>query len=114
MKNNDTIKFDSIFDEIKYEFKDLIDFISYMLGLKSNENGIIDLISDYWQHPANDNWPIDQAKNEKKTQNIVVYNLLLTPDGTQSSVFTVGGPVKRKQNHAAILALDLLRRYLQK
>jgi len=38
-----------------------------------------------------------------------VYNLLLTPDGTQSSVFTVGGPVKRKQNQAAILALDLLR-----
>lgn len=51
---------------------------------------------------------------QQKTQNIVVYNLLLTPDGTQSSVFTVGGAVKRKQNQAAILALDLLRRYLQK
>ena len=51
---------------------------------------------------------------QQKTQNIVLYNLLLTPDGTRSSIVTVGGPAKRKQNQAAILALDLLRRYLQK
>ena len=50
----------------------------------------------------------------QKTQNIILYNVLLTPDGIRRSVFTVGGPVKRKQNQAAILALDLLRRYLQK
>ena len=51
---------------------------------------------------------------QQKTQNIILYNVLLTPDGIRSSVFTVGGLVKRKQNQAAILALDLLRRYLQK
>lgn len=50
---------------------------------------------------------------QQKKQNIVIYNLLLTPDGIRSSVFTLGGPAKRKQNQAAIYALDLLRRYLQ-
>lgn len=51
---------------------------------------------------------------QEKTQNIVVYNVLLTPDGIRSSQFSLGGAVQRKQNQAAILALDLLRRYLQK
>jgi len=51
---------------------------------------------------------------QQKTQNIELYNVLLTPDGIRTSVSTIGGPVKRKQNQAAILALDLLRRYLQK
>ena len=51
---------------------------------------------------------------QQKEQNIQLYNLLLTPDGIQKSEFTVGGSAKRKQNQAAILALDLLRRYLQK
>jgi len=50
---------------------------------------------------------------QQKEQNIQLYNLLLTPDGTKNSEFTVGGSAKRKQNQAAILALDLLRRYLQ-
>ena len=50
---------------------------------------------------------------QQKTQNIILYTVLLTPNGIRSSEFTVAGPVKRKQNQAAILALDLLRRYLQ-
>ena len=50
---------------------------------------------------------------EQKNQNIVLYTVLLTPDGTKSIEDSVGGPVKRKQNQAAIYALDLLRRYLQ-
>ncbi len=54
-----------------------------------------------------------QQQFQQKEQNILLYTLLLTPDGCQSSEFTVGGDIKRKQNQAAILALDLLRRYLQ-
>lgn len=50
---------------------------------------------------------------QQKDHNIVLYNVLLTPDGIRHSHHTVGGPQKRKQNQAAILALDLLRRYLQ-
>lgn len=48
----------------------------------------------------------------EKTQNIILYTVLLTPDGIRSHVTTVGGAAQRKQNHAAIIALDLLRRYL--
>ncbi len=49
---------------------------------------------------------------QQKEQNISVYNLLLTPEGCLRSEFILGGPATRKQNQAAILALDLLRRYL--
>lgn len=48
-----------------------------------------------------------------KDSNIVLYNTLLTPEGFRQSTQTVGGPSRRKQNQAALLALDLLRRYLQ-
>lgn len=48
-----------------------------------------------------------------KDRPIVLYNMLLTPDGFHQSTQTVAGPIKRKQNQAALLALDLLRRYLQ-
>jgi nicotinamide-nucleotide amidase len=48
-----------------------------------------------------------------KDQPIVLYNVLLTEDGFYQSTQTVAGPIKRKQNQAALLALDLLRRYLQ-
>lgn len=50
---------------------------------------------------------------QKKNQNIILYIVLLTPEGARSSVLIVGGSVKRKQNQSAIMALDLLRRYLQ-
>jgi len=48
-----------------------------------------------------------------KGQSIVIYNLLLTPEGIQRSEFNISGPLQRKQNQSALLALDLLRRYLQ-
>jgi hypothetical protein len=48
-----------------------------------------------------------------KDRPIVLYNVLLTADGFHQSTQTVAGPVRRKQNQAALLALDLLRRYLQ-
>ena len=48
-----------------------------------------------------------------KDRRIVLYNGLLTAEGFRHQSQTVGGPLKRKQNQAALLALDLLRRYLQ-
>jgi len=50
---------------------------------------------------------------QHKAQSIVIYNLLLTPAGTRRSEFNISGPQQRKQNQSALLALDLLRRYLQ-
>jgi len=51
---------------------------------------------------------------QHKYQSIVIYNLLLTPEGIRHSEFNIGGSLQRKQNQCALLALDLLRRYLQK
>lgn len=65
MKNYETKEFDSIFDEIKYEFKDLLELISYVLGQKSNKNDFINLLGDQDYNPANDNWPINETRNEK-------------------------------------------------
>ncbi|MFZ2311585.1 MAG: molybdopterin-binding protein [Methylobacter sp.] len=48
-----------------------------------------------------------------KDKSIVLYNMLLTGDGFHKTTHSVAGPIKRKQNQAALLALDLLRRYLQ-
>ncbi len=50
---------------------------------------------------------------QHKDQSIVIYNFLLTPAGIEHSEFNIGGPQQRKQNQCALLALDLLRRYLQ-
>jgi len=51
---------------------------------------------------------------QHKDQSIVIYNLLLTSEGIRRSEFNIGGSLQRKQNQSALLALDLLRRYLQK
>ncbi len=48
-----------------------------------------------------------------KQQAIVLYNALQTPDGIFSSQNTIAGSQTYKQTQAAIMALDLLRRYLQ-
>ncbi len=44
---------------------------------------------------------------------IILYNTLLTKDGFNQTTHSVAGPINAKQNQAALLALDLLRRYLQ-
>ncbi len=49
-----------------------------------------------------------------KQQSIVIYNVLLTPEGIVKNTHILAGPIKRKQNQAAIRGLDLLRRFLQK
>ncbi len=46
-------------------------------------------------------------------KSIVLYNALYTPEGVIVSSQPVAGTIKQKQNRAALLALDLLRRYLQ-
>lgn len=48
-----------------------------------------------------------------KNQAICVYTLLLVNDITYSTKTIIAGTSKRKQTQAALMALDLLRRYLQ-
>ena len=48
-----------------------------------------------------------------KDQAVVLSNVLLHGQHKQQATHTVAGPAQRKQNQAALLALDLLRRYLQ-
>ncbi|MFI3120540.1 MAG: molybdopterin-binding protein [Methylococcaceae bacterium] len=55
----------------------------------------------------------DKQTFDDKDQSIILYNVLLTGDGFHQTTHSVAGPIKRKQNQAALLALDLLRRYLQ-
>lgn len=55
----------------------------------------------------------DNETLHDKDKTIVVYNTLLTGNNFHQSTHSIAGPIKRKQNQAALLALDLLRRYLQ-
>ncbi len=50
---------------------------------------------------------------QEKEKSIILYNTLITPQGILQKTLTIAGPIKRKQNYAAIRALDFLRRYLQ-
>lgn len=47
-----------------------------------------------------------------KDKPIILYNVLLAGDDFQQTLQVVAGSIKRKQNQSALLALDLLRRYL--
>lgn len=53
------------------------------------------------------------ADYSDKDKAIVLYNALATPSGVVSTQLNAHGALKTKQNQAALLALDLLRRYLQ-
>jgi competence/damage-inducible protein CinA-like protein len=55
----------------------------------------------------------DNKAFHDKDQAIILYNTLLTGDEFYQSTHSVAGPINVKQNQAALLALDLLRRYLQ-
>ena len=55
----------------------------------------------------------DKQTFHDKDQAITLYNTLLTKDGFFQTTGSVAGPIERKQNQAALLALDLLRRYSQ-
>ncbi len=52
------------------------------------------------------------AQFQNKAETICLTTLLLTPSDILHSTHTIGGPPQRKQNQAAILSLDLLRRFL--
>jgi nicotinamide-nucleotide amidase len=53
------------------------------------------------------------ARFRDQDRTIILYNALLTEDSCQQSSYHLGGPMGRKQNQAALLGLDLLRRHLQ-
>jgi nicotinamide-nucleotide amidase len=55
----------------------------------------------------------DNDTLNNKDKSIVIYNTLLTGDSFHQATHSIAGPIKRKQNQAALMALDLLRRYLQ-
>lgn len=55
----------------------------------------------------------DNKTLHDKDKSMAIYNTLLTGDKFHHAAHSVAGPIKRKQNQAALLALDLLRRYLQ-
>ncbi len=55
----------------------------------------------------------DKNQFNDRNQAIVLYDALLTENGFKTATHTVAGSGKRKQNQAALLALDLLRRHLQ-
>ena len=56
----------------------------------------------------------DQLQLDDKESSVTLYNILLTPNGVIKTNCTVSGSITRKQNQAAMRALDLLRRFLQK
>jgi nicotinamide mononucleotide (NMN) deamidase PncC len=54
----------------------------------------------------------DAGALHDKDKTINLYHALASANGIVQGVSQVGGPLKRKQNQAALLALDLLRRHL--
>jgi competence/damage-inducible protein CinA-like protein len=54
-----------------------------------------------------------QIDYQRKDKTIVLYNCLQTDAGVFHRQHTLGGGAQTKQNQAALLSLDLLRRYLQ-
>ena len=54
-----------------------------------------------------------QNDYQRKDKTIVLYNCLYTDAGVLHRQHTLGGGAQTKQNQAALLSLDLLRRYLQ-
>ncbi|MEQ1636508.1 MAG: molybdopterin-binding protein [Methylococcales bacterium] len=55
----------------------------------------------------------DASQLNTQNQSIVLYNALATEQGVFPQTLSVSGDLKRKQNQAALMALDLLRRFLQ-
>ncbi len=51
---------------------------------------------------------------QQQENSVIIYNTLITRDRSYQETITVSGSIKRKQNQAAIRALDFLRRVLQK
>jgi len=54
----------------------------------------------------------DKDSLHSKEKSIEMYVVLLTDTGLHKTRHLIAGPIQRKQNQAALLSLDLLRRYL--
>ncbi|MDQ7091128.1 MAG: molybdopterin-binding protein [Methylococcales bacterium] len=55
----------------------------------------------------------DNQVDRNENHPVILYNTLQTPTGIHQRIETLNGSLDRKQNRAAMLGLDLLRRYLQ-
>lgn len=55
----------------------------------------------------------NNAFSPEEERPCILYNTLQSPQGIYQQIQTLNGSLKRKQNQAAMLGLDLLRRYLQ-
>ena len=55
----------------------------------------------------------DNISVHDRDSSVILCNTLLAGDNCHQTTHSIAGPIKRKQNQAALLALDLLRRYLQ-
>ena len=55
----------------------------------------------------------ESSKFQNKDQSITLYNALVSEQSVHAQTINVAGPPRRKQNQAALMALDLLRRFLQ-
>ncbi len=85
-----------------------VDIVQHAIGiankLKQQNNTDLVLVQLYQGN---------KSQFQDKKQSIVIYNVLITPKGMLQNTHILAGPIKRKQNQAAIRALDLLRRFLQ-
>ena len=52
-------EFNSFYEEMMYEFRDVMELLSYIFGRnEKTESDYIELLLMYSERPANDNWPI--------------------------------------------------------
>ena len=58
--------FHSISEEIRFEFQDMMEFISYIFGESSTQCNFIGLLKDKYQNPANDNWSISAILKQEE------------------------------------------------
>ncbi|NOT84790.1 MAG: competence/damage-inducible protein A [Methylococcaceae bacterium] len=56
---------------------------------------------------------LDSSASNAQDEPMVLYTVLATAHGAYPQTLTVSGKLQRKQNQAALMALDLLRRFLQ-
>lgn len=59
-------EFNSFYEEMMYEFRDVMELLSYIFGRnEKTESDYIDLLLMYSERPANDNWPIYDTEYKK-------------------------------------------------
>ncbi|MCK5831294.1 MAG: CinA family nicotinamide mononucleotide deamidase-related protein [Methylococcales bacterium] len=104
--SNYTQSIDAVLDQLKIPEQDGLENTVQAIANKLKENQHSDLILVQL-------YKGNKEQFHHKEQSIILYNALLTPHGIFQQTLTTTGPIKRKQDQAAIKALDLLRRYLQ-